>query len=71
MKDDHQKSEIYRRKVAERDKMSEELNLKVQLLADDSYQMARLQALLTARDMEMTAMRMVASRSTKGLPALT
>lgn len=53
VKDARQKSEADERKLAERDTKNEELNLKVQLLADDSEKIARFQAKVTTRNVEL------------------
>lgn len=45
--------------------MIEELNMKLQLLADDSEMVTRLQAQVTTKDVESTASRVTASRLTK------
>lgn len=63
MKDARVKSVVDRRKVAECDGKIEQLNLKVQLLADDLQKVVSLRAQQTARDVELTAMHVAASRS--------
>lgn len=60
-----QKSEVDRSKVVESDGKIEELRLKVQLLADESQKVARLQAKRIGQDVKLTYMSVAASRSTK------
>lgn len=59
------------RKLSERDTKIKELNLKVQLLVDDSANVQRVQAEVTARDVALIAMLVAASRSTKTLEVMT
>lgn len=46
----------------ESDDKIEELSMKVQLLPDESQKVERLHAQVTARDVELTAMRVAASK---------
>lgn len=55
--------------MTEPDGMIEELNLKVQLLIDDSDKLARLQ--VTAKDVKLTAFRVAALRLSRALVAKT
>lgn len=57
--------------LAERDTKTEELNLKVQLLADDSENVAKLQAQVMARDVALPAKHVGKSPSTKALKTMT
>lgn len=61
-KDARQKSEADMLTLAEHDEKVEELDLKVQLLPNDSQKVARLQAKVTAFDVHLTGMRVAVSR---------
>lgn len=63
------KSEVDRRELADRDGKIEELNLKVQLLADDSENVAWLKTQGTAKEAEFIASPVAPSRLTKAQDA--
>lgn len=71
VRDTRHMSEVDRRKIAERDGKIKVLSLKVQMLADEPQKIAVLQAQVTAPNVELTAKRVAASRSTKALEAMT
>lgn len=52
LKDAHQNSDVDKRKLAECAAKIDELNLKVQVLTDDSRKVSRLQAQMTSWDVE-------------------
>lgn len=71
VKDTRWKSEVDRSELAERHGKIEKLRLKVQLFADDFENVARIQAQVTAKDVELTASRVAASPSARLLDEIT
>lgn len=71
VREDCSRSGVNRRKAAKCVGKIEELNLKVQHLADSLQKVVRLQAQLTARDVQLTAVCLASSRSTRVLEELT
>lgn len=69
MKEACRKSKVDRRELAQRESKVKEWQLKVQLLADDSENVAQIQPQVNVKDEALTASRVAASQSTKALDA--
>lgn len=67
MEDARQKSKTETRELLERNDKIKELNLKLQVLADDSEKDATLQAQITAGNVELIVMHVSALQSTKAM----
>lgn len=71
VRDARQKAEADKRKLTKRGDKIEELSLKAQLLANDAERIAILQRQVSIHYIELTAMHVAASQSTKALEVRT
>lgn len=71
MKEAGQKSDVDRRELSERDEKIEELELRVQLLADGLENVTRIQSKVTSKDVKVTATPVALLPSSKALDVMT